>query len=137
MTLEEFTHTRRDELVAFFKARFGKHWRQAVTRQAREHPRLFDRWPSAPPRSLYRPIYRLEKWARTIGFESALDDRVQERLRAYQAFKKAASQEVETVQRKRNERSRADEDLHSREMKVKMAEALRRMREAAPTAASC
>jgi hypothetical protein len=61
MTLTEFTGTRRDELLAFFKARFGKHWRQAVTSQAREHPRLFDRWPSAPPGSLYRSIHRLEK----------------------------------------------------------------------------
>lgn len=134
MTLEEFTYTRRDELVAFFKTRFGKHWRQIVARQAREHPRLFDRWPSAPPGALHRSIHRLEKWARTIGFESALDGRVEERLLAYQAFKKASSQEVETAKSKRKERSCDAENQDFHEIEVKLAEALRRVREAAPAA---
>jgi hypothetical protein len=134
MTLEEFTILRRDELVAWFKARFGKHWRQIVTLQAREHPRLFDRWPSAPPGSLYRQIDRLDKWARSIGFQSPTDDRVQERLRVNQAFKKAAAHEVETEQWKRNERSSAEEALDSHQITVRIAEALRRLRESAPAA---
>lgn len=134
MTLEEFTILRRDELVAWFKARFGKHWRQIVTLQAREHPRLFDRWPSAPPGSLYRQIDRLDKWARSIGFQSPTDDRVQERLRVYQAFKKAAAYQIEIEQEKRHERFRADEDLDLRQIGIKISEALRRMREAAPAA---
>lgn len=137
MTLEEFTSLRRDELVAWFKARFGRHWRQIVARQSGEHPRAFDRWRSAPPGSLYRQIDRLDQWARSIGFRSATDDRVQERLRAYQVFKKAAAQEVEIEQQKRNERSSADQDLDRHQIAAKIAEALRRMCEPSPTGATC
>ena len=126
MTLEEFTILRRDELVAFFKARFGRHWRQVVTRQAREHPRLFDRWPSAPPGSLYRQIDRLDRWARSVGFESPTDDRVQERLREYRAFENAAAHQVEIEQQKRNERPSADRGLDGHQMRAKITEALRR-----------
>jgi hypothetical protein len=127
MTLEQFTTFRREELVAWFKARFGRRWRQAVSRQSGEHPRAFDRWPSAPPGSLYRQIDRLDRWARSIGFQSATDDRVQERLRAYEAFKKAAAQEVEIEQQKRDERSSAEQDLYRHEIAVKIAEAFKRM----------
>ncbi len=133
MTLEEFTLLRRDELIAFFKARFGRRWRAMVTRQAGEHPRAFDRWRTRmPPFSLYRLINRLDKWARTIGFESATDDRVEARLRAYQAFQKAAAQQVESEQQKRNERYSACEGLDGDEIRARMAAAFRRMREASP-----
>ncbi len=132
MTLEEFTNLRRDELVAFFKARFGRHWRQIVVRQAGEHRRAFDRWRSAPAGSLYRQIYRLDKWARSIGFESALDERVQARLREYQAFQKAAARAVADEQAKRSERARADGDLDVHQIDQMIAEGLRRLREASP-----
>ena len=137
MTLEEFTNLRRDELVEWFKARFGRHWRQAVSRQSGEHPRAFDRWPSAPPGSLYRQIDRLDRWARSIGFESVLDERVQERLRAYQVLKKAAAQEIENEQLKRIERSSAERDLDRHQIDAKIAEALRQMCEPSPAAATC
>jgi hypothetical protein len=137
MKLEEFTILRRDELVEWFKARFGRHWRQIVTRQSGEHPRAFDRWRSTPPGSLYRQIDRLDRWARSIGFQSPTDDRVQERLLAYQAFKKAAEQQIGSEQDKRIDRSSADRDLDRRQIAMKIAEALRGMGEASPSAATC
>ena len=60
MTLEQFTILRKEELVVFFKARFGKHWRQIVARQTNLHPRAFQRWKGAhalPHHPLVLPIW--------------------------------------------------------------------------------
>lgn len=127
MTLEDFIILRRDELVAFFTARYGRYWRRPVARQTGEHPGTFYHWGTAPPRSLYRQIYRLEKWARTVGFTSPTDDQLQEKLRAYREFKQRAAEEI---QKKRAERSSAGEEPNLQQMALKMAEGFRRMREA-------
>ncbi len=108
MTLEQFTILRRDELLTFFKARFGRRWRQTVERQADLHPRAFQRWTGAKPMSLYRQIHRLETWARSIGFVSATDAEVQARIEAQQRFKEAAEQEVAKAQAE-TERKKAED----------------------------
>jgi uncharacterized membrane protein len=101
------------------------------------HPLFLVPWPGPTPREQQFARHRLDKWARSIGFQSPTDDRVQERLREYQAFKKAAAHQIEIEQEKRHERSRADEHLDLRQIDVKISEALRRMRGAAPAAGSC
>jgi hypothetical protein len=129
MTLEKFTIMRRDELLTFFKERFGKHWRQIVARQTHMHPRSFQRWKDAPPLSLYRQIHKLETWARTIGFQAATDAEVQEALREHANFKQAAAQEVESANGKRCQPSPAGESLESHQIGVKIAEGMRRLRD--------
>lgn len=123
MTLEEFTILRRDELVAFFKARFGYYWRRIVTRQAGLHPRSFQRFKSEPPLSLYRLINRLEKWARSIGFTSPVDEKVAARLIAHREFREAAQAEIDAV-RKRKELAREEEPWDRHEMHLRIIAAL-------------
>ena len=132
MTLEEFTILRRDELVAFFMARFGKQWRRAVTRQTGMNPRAFDRWWRVPPLSLYRQINRMDKWARTMGFESPTDDQVQQRLQEYKSFQKAAARAVKDAQQKRIEREAPAQKLDGHELAARIAAGMQRLREASP-----
>ncbi|HWX22697.1 MAG TPA: hypothetical protein VN578_22565 [Candidatus Binatia bacterium] len=126
MTLEQFIILRRNELVAFFKARFGRHWRQIVPRQANLNPRCFQRWKTVPPLSLCRRIHKLETWARSIGFQSATDEQVQQALREHRKFKEAAAREVEKAQTKRNEASPADGGWDWREFYAQKAVATSR-----------
>jgi len=127
MTLEQFTISRRDELVAFFRARFGKPWRRLVANQAGMHPRFHDRWKGVPPLSLYRQIHKLETWARTIGFVSATDSEVQRNLKLNQEFKDAATREVAETKRIRAEL--AEEERQSGQMREQITAAMQRVRE--------
>ncbi len=102
MTLEQFVILRRDELIEFFKVRYGFYWRRRVARHAQIHPRSFERFLTAPPLSLYRVLTRLEKWARSIGFTSKLDQEVQEAIRAHDAFTQEAANEIAQAEGKRN-----------------------------------
>src|SRR5262249_49873071 len=95
MTLEQFTTRRKEELIAFFEARFGTHWRQIVAIQTKTHPRTFQRWKGRTAVSLYRQIQELEAWARSIGFQSAVDETVQAALKRYDEFAQRAAHEVE------------------------------------------
>src|SRR5687768_16539571 len=101
MTLEEFTTLRRDELIRFFEARFGRRWRQIVAHQAGLHPRTFQYWKYSRASSLYRRLIKLERWARSVGFESGTDEKVHDRILALQKLKQAAKQEIEKAQSKR------------------------------------
>jgi hypothetical protein len=128
MTLGDFTILRRDELLAFFRARYGRPWRKIVARQANMHPRCFERWKGVPPLSIFRQILRLEAWARSVGFSSATDVEVQAALREHKQFVEAAEQEVVTAQSKRNYRLSGAEDLEQHRIKLEMEAAIRRMR---------
>lgn len=127
MTLQQFTILRRDELLSFFKARYGRSWQRLVTRQTNMNPRSFHRWKSAAPLSICRQIQKVEAFARTIGFESATDAEVQARLLQYEQFKQAAAEAIERGKQKEIER--ALEEEQSREIKRCIDEGFRRARE--------
>lgn len=110
MTLDEFIALRRDELVTFFRERFGKSWRQIVARQSNLHPRFFWRWKAAQPVVLCKRILILEKFARSIGFRAATDEKVESKLREHRTFKEAAEREVAEAQEKRNQASPATQE---------------------------
>src|SRR5260370_42408320 len=101
MTLETFTVRRRDELLEFFQVRFGPQWRQIVARQAGLHPRTFQYWKYAHATSLYRQLLKLEGWARSVGFQSPLDQEFQTRLETHQKFQEAAKEAIEEHESKR------------------------------------
>ena len=128
MTLGDFTILRRDELLAFFRARYGRRWRKIVARQANMHPRCFERWKGVPPLSIFRQILKLETWARSVGFNSATDAEVQAALREHKEFVKAAAQEVETAQSKRNDCLAGADDLEQHHIGLEIAAAMRRRR---------
>jgi hypothetical protein len=128
MTLEAFTILRKDELVAFFKALYGRRWRCIVARQVDMHPRAFERWRAAQPVSLYRQIHKLEVWARSIGFRSATDSEIQAALREDQQFKATAAQEVEKALSKRNKPPEAGEDSESHQLAQQIREAMKQVR---------
>jgi hypothetical protein len=128
MTLEAFTILRKGELVAFFKALYGRRWRCIVARQVDMHPRAFERWRAAPPVSLYRQIHKLEVWARSIGFKSATDSEVQAALREDQQFKETAACEVAEALSKRNKASDAGEDSGSHQLARQIREAMKQVR---------
>jgi hypothetical protein len=138
MTLEEFTSLRQEELVAFFKARFGKHWRRVVATQAHMHPRWFERWKGLAPLSMYRQIHKLDVWARSIGFESATGAKVHASLRADREFKEAATQAIEECKRNQAELAREDSQLRQRASEIQEAirEAMERRAKASPAGAA-
>ena len=125
MTLRDFTVARKEELIAFFKARFGPRWRRIVARQADMHPASFHRWKAAPPVSLYRQIDKLERWARSIGFQSAMDEDLRAAIGEHQRFREAAAEEVDKALGKRNNRSSGDEDTKSRQLRAAISEAMK------------
>jgi len=128
MTLEEFTIRRKEELVAFLKARFGRRWRCIAARQVNMHPRAIERWKAARPISLYRQIHKLETWARSLGFQSATDSEVHAALRADQQFKENAAQEIQKARSlSENTRSEASEAFDSHQLEAKIAEAMNRL----------
>jgi hypothetical protein len=127
VTLEQFTNFRRDELIAFFRVRFGRSWRQVVARQTNMHPRSFQRWNGAPPTSLYRQIHKLERWARSIGFQASTDAEVQAAIQAHERFKAEAAEAIESAKSKRNLASSTEQDPDSHQMAAQIAEAMRRM----------
>ena len=128
MTLEEFTILRRDELVDFFRERFGKSWRQIVARQNELHPCSLWRWKAAQPAVMCRRILKLERWARSIGFRASTDERVESKLQEQRAFKEAASQEVQRAQEKRKQASLASREPDRLDLNRQIGDALRRMR---------
>jgi hypothetical protein len=88
------------------------------------HPRTFDYWHKQTPLSLYRQIHKLEAWARTIGFESATDIRVQKSLREFERWKKAAARAIEETKQKEAERTREEQEM--RENGERIAEEIRK-----------
>jgi len=128
MTLEEMTILRRDELLTFFKARYGSRWRQVVTNQVGLHPRSFQYWKYAKATSLYGQLIKLERWARTVGFQSALDETFQDRQGAHAAFKNDAAKAVSEAESKRKQAPLDDEGLAWLEIKRRMEESFRQSR---------
>jgi hypothetical protein len=129
MTLQDFTTRRRDELSEFFKARFGCHWRQIVARQVGLHPRTFQYWKYARATSLYRQLLKLEEWARSVGFQSPLDQEFQTRLEEHQKFQKAAQEAIQEHESKRNQSESWTFGPDSHELSRKLWEAMQRCRE--------
>jgi hypothetical protein len=127
MTLQDFTILRRDELVAFFRERFGKPWCKIVSIQAGMHPRWYDRWKGVSPLSLYRQINKLDTWARSIGFKPASDAEVERALQAHKDFKEAATRAIEET--KRTKAAEAEKERESRQMLAQIAAAMQRIRD--------
>ena len=121
MTLDQFTTFRKKELLAFFKARYGRPWRRIVTQQSGLNPRTFDYWNRRAPLSLYRQVSKLETWARTVGFESPTDVAVQVALLRSERFKKTAAEEVALAKRKQAARAREAQKSHEMEQKIREA----------------
>jgi hypothetical protein len=104
MTIEEFAIQRYQELLAFFEARFGRRqWRQIVSQQVGLNPRTFQRWRTGRMVRRWRKLERLETWARSVGFSSAVDAEVQDSIRRLEEFQEAAAAQRDEEERKRKE----------------------------------